>query len=178
MKRSLAYPTLVAAGVVALDRWTKLWAGGELALRPPLRVLGDYVRLTYARNSGVAFGIGHGTGFPYYVFSLAAIAAILWMFASGRVGPGRVQRLALGLVLGGAVGNLVDRLATGEVVDFIEVGVPRWHWPIFNVADAAITVGVLLLALGWTRRPASRAAVPDPGAGPAQGDEPPGAAGS
>ena len=77
MKRSLAYLALVAAAVVALDRWTKHWATAELALRPPLRLFGDYVRLNYARNSGVAFGIGHGTGFPYYVFSLVAIAAIL-----------------------------------------------------------------------------------------------------
>ncbi len=171
MKRSLAYMALVAAVVVALDRWTKHWAGVELALRPPLRLLGDYVRLHYARNSGVAFGIGHGTGFPYYVFSLIAIAVILWMFVSGRVGPGRGRRFALGLLLGGAIGNLVDRVAAGEVVDFIEVGVPQWHWPIFNVADSAITIGILLLLVGWSRVPAPAAVPPGP-------DEPPGPAGS
>lgn len=169
MKRSLAYMALVAAAVVALDRWTKHWATAELALRPPLRVLGDYVRLNYARNSGVAFGIGHGTGFPYYVFSLAAIAVILWMFVSGRVGPGRGRLGALGLLLGGAVGNLVDRVASGEVVDFIELGIPQWHWPIFNVADSAITIGILLLLVGWSLSPAPAAAGPD---------EPPGPAGS
>lgn len=169
MRRSLAILALVAAAVVALDRWTKHWATAELALQPPLRLLGDYVRLNYARNSGVAFGIGHGTGFPYYVFSLAAIAVILWMFVSGRVGPGGGRRVALGLLLGGAVGNLVDRLASGEVVDFIEVGVPQWHWPIFNVADAAITVGILLVLVGWSRAPAPAAvpaAPPDEPAGP------------
>jgi signal peptidase II len=173
VKRSLGFLALVAAAVVVLDRWTKHWATAELALRPPLRVLGDYVRFDYVRNSGVAFGIGHGTGFPYYVFSLVAIAVILWMFASGRVGTGRGRRFALGLLLGGAVGNLVDRVASGEVVDFIEVGIPQWHWPIFNVADSAITIGILLLLVGWSRSPAT---VPvadsgDPG-------EPPGPAGS
>lgn len=172
MRRSLVWLGVVAAVVVALDRWTKHWATAELALRPPLRLIGDYVRLNYARNSGVAFGIGHGTGFPYYLFSLVAIAVILWMFASGRVGPGGGRRFALGLLLGGAVGNLVDRLASGEVVDFIEVGVPQWHWPIFNVADAAITVGILLLLLGWWRAPAP---APPPDASP---DEPPRVAGS
>jgi signal peptidase II len=160
---------LVAAAIVALDRWTKHWATAELALRPPLRLLGEYVRLNYARNSGVAFGIGHGTGFPYYVFSIAAIAVILWMFVSGRVGPGRGRLGALGLLLGGAIGNLVDRIASGEVVDFIEVGIPQWHWPIFNVADSAITIGILLLLVGWSRPPAPAAAGPD---------EPPGPAGS
>lgn len=172
MRRSLAHLGLVAAAVVALDRWAKHWATAELALRPPVRLIGDYVRLNYARNSGVAFGIGHGTGFPYYVFSLVAIAVILWMFVSGRVGPGGGRRFALGLLLGGAVGNLVDRVASGEVVDFIEVGVPQWHWPIFNVADAAITVGILLLLLGWWRAPASSA---PPVVSP---DEPPRTAGS
>ncbi len=174
MKRSLAYLALVAAAVVALDRWTKHWATAELALRSPLRLFGDYVRLNYARNSGVAFGIGHGTGFPYYVFSLVAIAVILWMFVTGRVGPGRGRRFALGLLLGGAIGNLVDRVASGEVVDFIELGVPAWHWPIFNVADAAITVGILLLLVGWSRQPA-----PGPAGSSVPGsDEPPRPAGA
>jgi signal peptidase II len=132
--------------------------------------VGDYVRLNYARNSGVAFGIGHGTGFPYYVFSLVAIAVILWMFVSGRVAPGGGRRFALGLLLGGAIGNLVDRITSGEVVDFIEVGVPQWHWPIFNVADSAITLGILMLLVGWSRSPAP---VGSPGR-----DEPPGPAGS
>jgi signal peptidase II len=173
VKRSLAYVALVAAVVVALDRWTKRWADAELAFRPPLRIVGDYIRLNYARNSGVAFGIGHGTGFPYYVFSLVAIAGILWMFLTGRVGPGRGRRFTLGLVLGGAVGNLVDRVTSGEVVDFIEVGIPSWHWPIFNVADSAITVGILLLALAWSRPAAGS---PFPGVPAAGSDEPPGPA--
>lgn len=176
MKRSLTSLALIATAVVALDRWTKHWAAAELALRPPLRLVGDYVRLNYARNSGVAFGIGHGTGFPYYVFSLVAIAVILWMFLSGRVGPGRGRRLALGLLLGGAVGNLVDRVVSGEVVDFIEIGVPRWHWPIFNVADAAITIGILVLLVVWTRPPAP--AAPAPAVPMPDRDEPSGPAGS
>jgi signal peptidase II len=181
VKRSLLPLAAVAAAIIALDRWTKSWASARLPFDRPIQVVGDYLRLTYTRNSGVAFGIGQGTRFPYYVFSLVAIAAILWMFWRGRGGtaaaPGAggslsaaVRRFALALILGGAIGNLVDRVTSGEVVDFIEVGIPQWHWPVFNVADSAVTVGVILVALTWARRSGQ----PQPGLpGGAGGDEPP-----
>ena len=92
------------------------------------------------------------------------------MFVRGRVGPTRCAAARSALLLGGAIGNLVDRVASGEVVDFIEVGIPQWHWPIFNVADSAITIGILLLLVGWSRRARAR--------GPRVPDEPPGPAGS
>ncbi len=181
MKRSLLPLAVVAGVVVALDRWTKSWASTALPFGSPIRVLGDYLRLTYTRNSGVAFGIGQGTHFPYYVFSLVAIVAILWMFWRGRGGTSEagdgltsaVRRFALALILGGAIGNLVDRLGSGEVVDFIEVGIPQWHWPVFNVADSAVTVGVILFALTWVLRREPPAVDAGPEAGGADGDEPP-----
>jgi signal peptidase II len=151
VRRSLPLLVALASVVIALDRWTKHWASTTLSFGRPIPVVGDYLRLTYTRNSGVAFGIGQGTGFPYYVFSLVAIVAIVWMFLRGRAGHDPVRGAALTLILSGAVGNLVDRVTSGEVVDFIEVGIPQWHWPIFNVADSAVTVGVLLFALCWTR---------------------------
>ena len=171
MRRSLPLLAALAVIVIVLDRWTKHWASTRLPFGQPMQVVGDYLRFTYTRNSGVAFGIGQGTGFPYYVFSLVAIVAILWMFLRGRVGHDPVRVTALTLILSGAVGNLVDRVASGEVVDFIEVGIPQWHWPIFNVADSAVTVGVLLFALTWAR---GSEPVVAPGAADA---EPPGAAG-
>ena len=175
MRRSLPLLAVLVAVVIVLDRWTKHWASTMLPFGQPIRVVGDYLRLTYTRNSGVAFGIGQGTGFPYYVFSLVAIVAILWMFLRGRVGRDPVRRTALTLILSGAVGNLVDRVTSGEVVDFIEVGIPQWHWPIFNVADSAVTVGVLLFALAWSRGGEPAAAPDAKGAaapGAAGGDEP------
>ena len=150
MKRPLALLFTIAAAVVALDVWTKRWATRVLEGAPPVPVLGDLVRLTYARNSGVAFGIGAGLPFPYYLFSLAAVAAILTLFLRRRV-QGSGRRLALALILGGAIGNLLDRVASGEVVDFIEIGWGRWRWPVFNVADAAVSIGVVLFALTWPR---------------------------
>ena len=152
MRRSLGLLFGVAGLVFALDQWTKRWATETLADRDPLPVLGDFVRLTYTRNSGVAFGLGAGTNFPFYLFSLLAAAAILMLFLRGRV-QGRVRETALALIFGGALGNLVDRITTGLVVDFIEVGVRQWRFPVFNVADSAVTIGVALFALGWTRRP-------------------------
>ncbi|HET7226856.1 MAG TPA: signal peptidase II [Candidatus Eisenbacteria bacterium] len=156
MRRSLLLLALVAGGIVALDRWTKVWAAGSLPFNQPVSVLGQFLRLTYTRNSGVAFGLGQGTGFPYYVFSIAATVAIVVMFVRRQVHTWPRQ-LALALILGGALGNLWDRIATGEVVDFIEVGVRRWYWPVFNVADSAVTVGVIMFALAWPKRDASSA---------------------
>ncbi len=151
----------VAGAVFALDQWTKRWATRSLADRAPIQVLDDFVRLTYTRNSGVAFGLGAGSHFPFYIFSVIATLAILALFLRGRV-RGRGQQIALSLILGGALGNLVDRITTGLVVDFIEVGVRRWRFPVFNVADSSVTIGVLLFALRFGRRPEPRAAEPNP----------------
>jgi signal peptidase II len=146
----------IAAAVLGLDLATKRWATQALAGAPPIRVVGDLVRFTYVRNSGVAFGLGAGLPFPYYLFSIAAVLAILVLFVRGRV-HGTARRLALALILGGALGNLVDRLSTGLVVDFIDIGLGRWHWPVFNVADSAVSIGVVMFALAWPRHESSAA---------------------
>lgn len=151
MRPPLALLLALAGAVLALDMWTKAWATRTLEGQPPMPVFGELVRLTYVRNSGVAFGLGAGLPFPYYLFSIAAVVAILVLFVRRKVhGAGR--RLALALIMGGALGNLIDRLSTGLVVDFIDIGWGRWHWPVFNVADSAVSVGVVLFALTWPRR--------------------------
>jgi signal peptidase II len=103
----------------------------------------------------VAFGLGAGLPFPYYVFSVAAVAAILYLFFKQRV-RGIARQMALALIMGGAIGNLIDRVRLGEVVDFIEIGYGRWHWPVFNVADSAVTIGVILFAITWPRAQENR----------------------
>lgn len=148
MKRHLVLLTLIAGGVFVLDQWTKAWATAALQHRPPVEILGTLVQLTYTRNSGVAFGLGAGTNFPFYLFSIAAAIGILWVFFRGRVRR-RLHQVALALVLGGALGNLVDRITSGKVVDFILLSWRQWDFPVFNVADSAVSVGVLLFAFTW-----------------------------
>ena len=150
MRRSLALLLSVASAVVALDWWTKRWATEHLARHEPVEIIGELVRFTYTRNSGVAFGLGAGLPFPYYVFSIVAVVAILFLFLRRAV-HSFPRQLALSLILGGAIGNLIDRLMLGEVVDFIEIGWGRWHWPVFNLADSAVTIGVVLFGLTWSR---------------------------
>ena len=154
MRRAAAL-LAIAGSVLALDQWTKRLALAHLAGRPSIDVLDGFIRLTFAQNSGVAFSLGAGTRFPFWLFSIAAAVVILWLLARGKI-PRTGQQMALALILGGALGNLVDRITTGLVVDFIEVGIGRFRWPVFNVADSAVSVGVVLFLLLGSAPPASQ----------------------
>ena len=114
-------------------------------------VLGEYLRLVLVHNSGAAFGLFPGSRVAFILFSFAAIALILFLYLRLPAHT-RLQLIAMGALLGGALGNLHDRVRAGVVVDFIEIGVGRFHWPVFNVADMAVTGGVALLLLGVARR--------------------------
>ena len=160
---------VVAAGLVlALDQFVKAWVAGNMTTGEPRALVEGVVRLRYTENTGAAFGLFQGaTG----ALSVAAIAIILAIIISAtRTGQAsRPVMLAVGLVVGGALGNLIDRLRLGYVVDFIDLYGPRLHindtvytWPVFNIADSAITVGVLLLMAGMllARHEPSQAALP------------------
>ena len=112
---------------------------------------GDFFRLTYIHNPGAAFGLNMGSPLLHTAFSILALGILIYLYRSLAANE-RLLRLALSLVLGGAVGNIIDRLYLGEVVDFFDFGLGDLRWPIFNVADSCVTVGVLLLALGYSRR--------------------------
>jgi signal peptidase II len=113
-------------------------------------VVGDWIQLTYIHNPGAAFGLFPGN--RYVLIGVSVVAAVV-VLVVGLAARTRLRTaVPLGLILGGAVGNLVDRIRLGEVVDFIRVGIPPDnYWPVFNVADSAVTVGVLWLALGLLR---------------------------
>ena len=138
---------LCAAIVLGLDRWTKAWAVHELALVHTKPFLGEWVRLTYVRNTGVAFGLGAGQGLPFAAITFVALVLVVVLALQARSRTW-MRSVALGLVLGGAAGNLVDRVRWGSVVDFIDFGYRRNMFPVFNAADSAITIGVVLFA--WT----------------------------
>jgi signal peptidase II len=133
------------------DRITKLWAERALAGRPPVTVIPGVLQLNYTTNSGGAFGLGQSAPWVFAAATILVAAAIVASSFRLRSGPAAV---ALGLILGGAFGNLTDRAARGDgllsgrVVDFIDFHV----WPVFNVADSAIVIGALLLAVGGLRR--------------------------
>jgi signal peptidase II len=146
-ERRLFWGTAVA--IVVADAATKLLAESLLARRLPLAVIGDWVQLRLVYNQGAAFGLDVGASSRWVFFALAVIALIVLgsMVRSTRPGD-RLRLLALALVCGGAAGNLIDRIRSAQgVVDFVDVGVGGWRWPTFNVADSAITVGAIALAL-------------------------------
>jgi signal peptidase II len=162
----------IMAVIVALDQATKLAVDRLMDLHESHRVIDGFLRLTYVRNRGAAFGILSDADLPFQaalfsVLSLAALAAIA-LYAWRLPAESRLPKAALALIMGGAVGNLIDRMRLGYVIDFVDAHLGAYHWPAFNVADAAITVGVVLLVLdmAWHPQPASDApAVPAPSSG-------------
>ena len=140
----------LAALVVVLDQLTKRLAEERLertgVRSVPVPLVGDYLRLTYTENRGAAFGVLQDQTTFFVLVGLVVVGVIA---ASYRYLPrsGFRLHLALGLQLGGAVGNLIDRIRQGYVVDFVDFGFKSNWWPVFNVADSAIVIGVALLAL-------------------------------
>lgn len=139
----------VAGAVVALDVGTKWLVQRSLNLGESVPVAGDLVRLTYVLNPGAAFGFSVGPHSRMIFGLLAVCAAVLILAVVRQTPPGEHPRLAaLALILGGAFGNLVDRVRhAGGVVDFLDVGLGSFRWPIFNVADVGVTSGAVLLVL-------------------------------
>ncbi|HEC19706.1 MAG TPA: lipoprotein signal peptidase [Gammaproteobacteria bacterium] len=140
---------LLSAVVVALDLWTKALASEHLAMHEPVPVFPGF-NLTLMHNEGAAFSfLSSAGGWQRWFFTIIAIVVSVvivgWL---ARLKPGqRWLALALALILGGALGNLWDRLTLGYVVDFIQVYYQKWYWPAFNIADSAITVGAVMLVL-------------------------------
>ena len=154
----LPYFLLVVA-ILVLDRWTKSWIQSRFDLNESATVIDGFFNITYVRNTGVAFGIFSSISSPAKSLLLSiftAFAAIIVITYSVRSpARNRVLQIALALILGGALGNLYDRLAYKYVVDFLEFYVGTYHWPSFNIADSAISIGVALLALEILRNESS-----------------------
>jgi signal peptidase II len=130
------------------DQLTKWLVTRSMELHQSIELIENFFHLTYVRNPGAAFGIlaQHSLRMPFFIgISLAATAGILWYARHTR--GNQTVHLALGLIFSGALGNLVDRIRFGEVIDFLDVHWYQHHWPAFNVADSAICVGVGLLLL-------------------------------
>ena len=150
---------LTALVILLLDLATKHLALERLAPGRPVSVIEGFFSLTLVMNPGLAFGMLAGTPAGWrWLVALLSIGALTVLAVVGlRMLPtgGRLTPLALGLIFGGAVGNLIDRARFGAVVDFLDFYWRGYHWPAFNVADASISVGVVLLALRMLAAPPS-----------------------
>lgn len=143
----------VLGGVVGFDFMTKVFVQRSMSLYQQIDVVGDYVRLTYIHNPGAAFGIHLGpySRFIFLILSLVALAALASMY---WVTPAkdRIRLASIALICGGAIGNLLDRIRSSQgVVDFLDVGIGQLRWPVFNLADVAVTCGAIFLALSLWR---------------------------
>lgn len=147
MTPKLARLLAVTAVVLPLDWLTKWWVAENVSALQPITLIPGFLRITHARNPGIAFGMLQD--FPVYIFvGLTAVALILVLsFYRQLRADDRHQATALGLILAGALGNLYDRLVEGEVVDFIQFDLGLFVFPDFNVADSSIVIGVALMVL-------------------------------
>lgn len=155
MKR-IPYLVLSFAIIVA-DAWTKWLVSTRIDLHESIPLIPDLLQLVHVRNTGAAFGIGANADSRLVplLLNLGAIGVffVVVAYAFRSAITDRVLQTGLHLILGGAIGNLIDRFRLGYVVDFVDVYVKSHHWPAFNVADSAICVGIALLFLDMRRKP-------------------------
>ena len=137
--------------VVLLDRATKAWFESQEVEGWHRELIHNFIYLVYSSNPGIAFGVfadspSTGMRILLIVGSAVVIGALAWLFVAGHSG-GSLTAAGLALLLGGATGNVTDRIVHGAVTDFFEVWLGSYHWPAFNVADSAITIGAALIII-------------------------------
>jgi signal peptidase II len=142
--KKISLPVTVALLVVILDLITKKLIETFVQPYEIIHVL-PFLRIVNIKNTGAAFGLFSDLNNNFFI--IISIAAIIFIIFYMIRTPSRLERLSLSLVLGGATGNLIDRLTLGKVIDFIDIFVNDWHWPAFNVADSALTVGIILFLI-------------------------------
>jgi signal peptidase II len=159
--RYLAFTAIV----LVLDQITKYWVAAALQGDGEIVLVRGLVNLSYTENPGIAFGMLNSGNMKWLLIAISLAAIIVVIFYLSRTSPGnRILLVALALLAGGISGNLVDRIRMGRVIDFIEVFYRSYHWPVFNVADAAISIGAALLAIDLFLAPsAGRTTAPEPG---------------
>jgi len=140
---------IVAPLVIVIDQLVKLYVDHSMEVSQSIEILENFFHFTHIRNRGAAFGMFAGANesyrLPFFLLiTFIAIGVILYMVRSYKDGS-LFYPLSLALILGGAIGNMIDRVRMGEVIDFIDVHWYQHHWPAFNVADSAISIGVFFL---------------------------------
>ena len=153
----------IALAIVALDQLAKLIVTANLDPGQAVQIVGDYLRIVFGQNSGALFGLFQDNALMFGIVSLAVIALIVGYHA--RATSSAYLTVTLGLLLGGAIGNMVDRLRLGYVVDFVDAGIGTTRFYTFNIADSAISLSILLLFIA-ALRPSLIEGSPSPTTGP------------
>lgn len=156
MNQRLSY-ILIPIVVVALDVWTKWLVLQRIALHDAITVIPNFFQLVHVRNPGAAFGLGANASSKLVPILLnagaIAVFIVVVIYALRSAATDRLLQVGLHLIVGGAIGNLIDRFRFGYVIDFLDVYIGRHHWPAFNVADSAICIGIALLFLDMRKKP-------------------------
>ena len=152
---------IVSAAVIGLDLWTKTLVLARIDLHEAVPLIRNFFQIVHVRNTGAAFGIGANADsrlIPLLLNAGAiAVFCVVVVYAFRSALTDRLLQTGLHLILGGAIGNLLDRFRFGYVVDFLDVYVGNHHWPAFNVADSAICIGIALLFLDMRKKPETEA---------------------
>lgn len=152
MRTRLLYATLFLL-LVLLDQIAKIAVASRFDLGDSQSVIGDVLRLTYVRNPGAAFSVSFGNPQVMFVITMIVVALLVYLYVKGTVQPDTIPgKIALLMIFSGAAGNLIDRVRMGEVIDFIEMGIGRYRWPVYNFADIYITIGMIVLFLSYTAK--------------------------
>ena len=149
--RSYRFEAVLIAALLVADQISKALVRAYIPLHDSVTVIAGWLHLTHVRNTGAAFGFLNAAEFPYkqVVVALAATTALVGiaLYAARVSSHDRLARVGLAMILAGAIGNLIDRLWLGSVVDFVDVVLGGWHFWAFNVADSAITLGVIAMMI-------------------------------
>jgi signal peptidase II len=150
VKKNIILSILPAGLIVIIDQITKIVIDNTISFHESINVIGGFFNLVHVRNRGMAFGLMNrpDVNLGFYILVAATIIAVIllsyWLYTL-KQGENSL-RFGLSLILGGAMGNLIDRVRLGEVIDFLDIYINTYHWPSFNVADSAITVGTVFVA--------------------------------
>lgn len=148
LKRTPVLAFIISGIVMVLDQWSKWWMVSDIMNPPYVLKITSFFNILLAMNKGVSFslfqaGSKEGVWFLIILTSLIVLALLIWLFKT----TDKFLHVALGLVMGGAIGNIIDRFKYGAVIDFLDFHWQAYHWPAFNIADTAITIGVGLIFL-------------------------------
>lgn len=140
----MLYYYIIALAMIALDQWTKWLIVRHMEIGDQIMLIENFLYITSHRNQGAAWGILQGQMWFFYIVTVIVLVFVIYFLQKyGKEQP--LLGVSLGLILGGAIGNFIDRLFRKEVVDFIDVYIFSYNYPIFNVADSALVVGVILI---------------------------------